>query len=71
MVLPGCLDKDPLQLTEEEIDKLNIEECIWKYYREILRKKPRKKSYWQREMEYRERVMKALEEIELYRKLVK
>lgn len=71
VVLPGCIDKDPLELTPEELDKLNIEECIWKYYKEILRKKPRKKSYWQREIEYRERVLKILEEIEFYSKVVK
>ncbi|MEM0027432.1 MAG: hypothetical protein QXT53_05710 [Ignisphaera sp.] len=70
-MIPGCLDKDPLELTVEELDKLNIEECIWKYYKEVLHKKPRKKSYWQREAEYRERVMKMLEEIELYRELTK
>ncbi|MEM2627423.1 MAG: hypothetical protein QW775_04145 [Ignisphaera sp.] len=71
MSLPGCIDKDPLELTDEELDKLNIEECIWKYYREVLRKKPRRKSYWQKEIEYRDRVMKTLEEIELYKKMMK
>ncbi|MEM1644561.1 MAG: hypothetical protein QXL96_01615 [Ignisphaera sp.] len=71
MVLPGCIDKDPLELTDEELDKLNIEECIWKYYREVLHKKPRRKSYWQKEIEYRDRVMKTLEEIELYKKMMK
>lgn len=71
MGLPGCIDKDPLELTDEELDKLNIEECIWGYYREVLRKKPRRKSYWQKEIEYRDRVMKTLEEIELYKKMMK
>lgn len=71
MALPGCIDKNPLELTDEELDKLNIEECIWRYYRESVHKKPRRKSYWQKEIEYRDRIMKVLEEIELSRKLMK
>lgn len=63
-----CIERDPLELSPEELDKLNIEDCVWRYYREVLRKRPRRKSYWQKEMEYRERVMRVLEELEFYRK---
>jgi len=51
---PICIDKDPLELSIEEIEHLNIEECVWSTYRELVMRKPRRKIYWQKEIEYRE-----------------
>jgi len=65
-----CVGKDPLEVSIEELDKLNIEECVWRYYNELLKKKPRKKFYWQKEAEYRERVLSMLERVKAYRQLL-
>lgn len=68
---PICIDKDPLELSIEEIEHLNIEECVWSTYRELVMRKPRKKIYWQKEIEYRERVLRMLEERKLRQLLAK
>ncbi|MEM0240406.1 MAG: hypothetical protein QW794_01490 [Thermosphaera sp.] len=54
---------DPLELSEEEIERMDINEYLWRAYREKLLSKPRKKKYWQKEYEYRQRVLRVLEEI--------
>ncbi len=61
--------KDPFEYTDEELDQLNIEEYMFQLYKEKLKEKPRRKKYWEREKEYRDRVMKMLEEIKTMRKL--
>lgn len=54
---------DPLELSEEDIERTDVNEYLWKVYREKLLTRPRKKKYWQKEYEYRQRVLKVLEEI--------
>ncbi|MEM4576073.1 MAG: hypothetical protein QW701_01275 [Candidatus Nezhaarchaeales archaeon] len=54
---------DPLELSEEVIERTDVNEYLWNVYREKLLSKPRKKKYWQKEYEYRQRVLKVLEEI--------
>ncbi len=61
--------KNPLEIPLEELDKIKIEEYIFQLYKEKLLNKPRRKKYWQREYEYRERVMKRLEELRRSREL--
>lgn len=61
--------KNPLEIPLEELDKIKIEEYIYQLYKEKLLNKPRRKKYWQREYEYRERVMKRLEELRRSREL--
>lgn len=58
---------DPFNLSEAELENLDINQYVWQKYREKLLKRPRKKKYWERENEYYRRVIKVLEEIKTIR----